>query len=189
MRPQVCGTFKSCKSSSNRTKLQRNLNNIGVRSFILTGAPLKCLSAAGNSKCASKSLGFARVDQIRCTELLSKRSCPNLPACGWSFQNTRKTARRRIKGRVAKWIALDAPKRRSYGKSTVPLEQKREGRLRRKKRDTQLQCAILMLAICVLPIAADDSCSSNLHNEQSCYYRQANWNSFFGHPRELEFLH
>jgi hypothetical protein len=39
MRPQVCGTFKSCKSSSNRTKLQRNLNNIGVRSFILTGAP------------------------------------------------------------------------------------------------------------------------------------------------------
>ena len=141
------------------------------------------------TKCASKSLGFARVDQIRCTELLSKRSCPNLPACGWSFQNTRKTARRRIKGRVAKWIALDAPKRRSYGKSTVPLEQKREGRLRRKKRDTQLQCAILMLAICVLPIAADDSCSSNLHNEQSCYYRQANWNSFFGHPRELEFLH
>jgi hypothetical protein len=37
---QVCGTFKSCKSYFNRTKLQRNLNNIGVRSFILTGAPL-----------------------------------------------------------------------------------------------------------------------------------------------------
>jgi hypothetical protein len=37
---QVCGTFKSCKSYFNRTKLQRNLNNIGVRSFILTGAPI-----------------------------------------------------------------------------------------------------------------------------------------------------
>jgi isochorismate hydrolase len=37
---QVCGTFKSYKSF-NRTKLQRNLNNIGVRSFILTGAPLR----------------------------------------------------------------------------------------------------------------------------------------------------
>jgi protein-S-isoprenylcysteine O-methyltransferase Ste14 len=30
----------SCKSSFNRTKLQRNLNNIGVRSFIPTGAPI-----------------------------------------------------------------------------------------------------------------------------------------------------
>ena len=33
---QVCGTFKSCKSSFNRMKFQRNLDNIGVRSFILT---------------------------------------------------------------------------------------------------------------------------------------------------------
>jgi hypothetical protein len=40
---QVCGTFKNYKSPSNRTKLQWNLNNIGVRSFILTGAPIKLL--------------------------------------------------------------------------------------------------------------------------------------------------
>ena len=37
---QVWGTFERCKSSFNRAKLQRNFNNIGVRSFILTGAPL-----------------------------------------------------------------------------------------------------------------------------------------------------
>jgi hypothetical protein len=29
------------------------------------------------AKCASKSVGFARVDQIRCTDFLGKRSCPN----------------------------------------------------------------------------------------------------------------
>src|SRR5215470_19327941 len=52
--------FKSCKSPSNRTKLQRNLNNIGVRSFILSGAPIaqKCQSVVGGTRSRRDRPGF-----------------------------------------------------------------------------------------------------------------------------------
>ena len=49
---QVWGTFESCKSSFNPTKLQRNFNNIGVRSFILTGEDSNpCFRREGARSC------------------------------------------------------------------------------------------------------------------------------------------
>jgi hypothetical protein len=94
------------------------------------------------TKCASKSLGFARVDQIRRADFLGKRACPNdLPACGRPASKHEKN--RPVAGSRGAQQRTSPLMRQSggYTEECCTVERKREGSLRRKKRYAQLRNA------------------------------------------------
>ena len=95
---------------------------------------------------------------------------------------------RRVKG----WYNLHRPLRgeaTAILKRAVRLEKKREGVTSEEENETP-SCAMYDFGARELYVdgRSSGSYSPNMHNKQSCYYRQASWKQFFGAQGEFAFL-
>jgi hypothetical protein len=57
-----------------------------------------------------------------------------------------------------------------------------------RKRDAQLRNVRFWCSQLYVDGRSSGSYSPNMHNKQSCYYRQASWKQFFGAQGEFAFL-